>query len=271
MSALVLDGDKWWTSGAMDPRCQLAIFLGRSGGQAKHAQHSMVLVPMDAPGVEVVRPLPVFGYEDAPHGHAEVRFRSVRVPKSSVLLGLGRGFEMAQGRLGPGRLHHCMRLIGAGERALELMLLRSLSRSVFGKHIAEQGGFQQRYASARIELDGARLLVLRAADALDRHGFKGARGQIAAAKVAAPKAALAAIDEAIQVHGGAGVSGAHPACSCGRCGRLSDPMVFFSPAEDTPLAYLWAAARTLRIADGPDEVHLETVAKVDLGRARAKL
>jgi acyl-CoA dehydrogenase len=243
----VVHGRKWWTSGAMDTRCSLCIFIGRAAplpaNTPPHRRHTMILLPLGSEGVKVMRPLTVFGYDDAPHGHAEVDFNNVYVPAGGVLLGEGRGFEIAQGRLGPGRLHHCMRLIGMGERAIRLMKERAAARVVFGKPIADQGAFQHALAEARITLDSARLLVLRAADALDRRGFKGARGEIAAAKVAAPRAALAVIDQAMQVHGGAGVSG------------------------ETPLAYLYAGARTLRIADGPDEVHLETLAKVEM-RAR---
>lgn len=235
---LLVKGRKWWTSGACDPRCKLAIFLGRSAaGGPPHRRHSMVLVPMEAPGVRVMAPLLVYGFDDAPHGHAEVDFDSVFIAPDAILLGEGRGFEIAQGRLGPGRLHHCMRLIGNGERALELMYARAASRIVGGQPIAAKGAFTHRLAESRIALEAARLLVLQAAAALDEMGFKGARGHIAAAKVAAPRAALLCLDEAIQVHGGAGV--AHE-----------------------PLSFMWANARTLRIADGPDEVHLDTVFKV---------
>ncbi|KAG2491860.1 hypothetical protein HYH03_009814 [Edaphochlamys debaryana] len=238
-----VDGVKWWTSGAMDPRCKIAIFMGKTDpSAAPHRQQSMVLVPMEAPGVKVVRPMLVFGYDDAPHGHAEVHFRSVSVPASNLILGEGRGFEIAQGRLGPGRLHHCMRLIGAAERAIELMARRASERRVFGGPLANQGAFRAELAKCRIDVDSSRLLVLAAADALDRSGFKGAAAAIAAAKVAAPNAAQRVIDAAIQAHGGAGVS------------------------QDFVLARLWTAARTLRIADGPDEVHLGTIAKTELAK-----
>jgi len=267
--ALRLTGVKWWTSGAMDPRCAVAIFMGRGpappaheeaggdgaggggggGGGGKkypHARQSMVLVPMRTTrGVTVVRPLTVYGYDDAPHGHAEVAFDGAMVDaRSSVLLGAGRGFEIAQGRLGPGRLHHCMRLIGAGERALECWADRARARVAFGGPLSELGGLRADFARRRVDLDAARLLVLDAAAALDAVGHKAARGQIAAAKVAAPRAALAALDGSVQAHGGAGVS------------------------ADFPMSALWAAARTLRIADGPDEVHLESLAKLELGPAR---
>jgi alkylation response protein AidB-like acyl-CoA dehydrogenase len=241
----VVEGVKWWTSGAMDPRCAVAIFMGKTDPRAPpHAQQSMILVPMDAPGVAVVRPLRVFGYDDAPHGHAEVRFSAVRVPSEALILGEGRGFEIAQGRLGPGRLHHCMRLIGAGERAMGLMARRALGRVAFGGPIAAQGAFQHTLARCRVQLDAARLLVLAAADSLDRLGGRGAFGPIAAAKIAAPAAALRCLDAAIQTHGGGGV------------------------CQDFPLAQLFAAARTLRIADGPDEVHLTSLGKLELRRAR---
>jgi acyl-CoA dehydrogenase len=237
----VIDGRKWWTSGAMDPRCAIAILMGKTDpGAPKHLQQSMVLVPMNTPGVEVVRPLTVFGYDDAPHGHAEVVFRNVRVPVDNILLGEGRGFEIAQGRLGPGRIHHCMRSIGVAERMLELMCKRASSRVAFGKTLAEQGAVRQAIAHSRIEIDQARLLVMAAARAIDEGGAKGARKQIAMIKVVAPNMALAVIDRAIQVHGGAGV------------------------CQDFPLAKAWASTRTLRLADGPDEVHLESIAKQEL-------
>jgi alkylation response protein AidB-like acyl-CoA dehydrogenase/aminoglycoside phosphotransferase (APT) family kinase protein len=252
-SSIVVDGDdflvnglKWWTSGACDPRCRLAIFMGKTSPDApKHRQQSMVLVPMDAPGVTVVRHLPVFGYDDAPHGHAETLFENVRVPAvDSMLLGEGRGFEIAQGRLGPGRLHHCMRLIGMGERALQLAARRASSRVAFGKTLAENGSVLQTLGRSRVMLDGARLATLDAARRLDLEGNKVAKGAIAACKVAAPAAALSVIDAAIQIHGGMGVS------------------------DDTPLARMYAGARTLRLADGPDEVHLETIARLELRRAK---
>ncbi|KAG7995964.1 hypothetical protein I3843_01G136800 [Carya illinoinensis] len=239
----VINGTKWWTSGAMDPRCRLLI--GKTDfNTAKHKQQSMILVDIRTPGVRVKRPLLVFGFDDAPHGHAEVSFENVRVPAKNILLGEGRGFEIAQGRLGPGRLHHCMRLIGAAERGMQMMAQRALTRRVFGKLIAEQGSFLSDIAKCRIELEQARLLVLEAADQLDRLGNKKARGTIAMAKVAAPNMALKVLDMAMQVHGAAGVS------------------------SDTVLAHLWATARTLRIADGPDEVHLGTIAKLELQRAK---
>jgi acyl-CoA dehydrogenase len=238
----VIDGRKWWTSGAMDPRCAIAIVMGKTDPSAsKHLQQSMILVPMDTPGVEIVRALHVFGYDDAPHGHAEVVFRDVRVPAENILLGEGRGFEIAQGRLGPGRIHHCMRVIGLAERALELMCQRASSRVAFGRPLADQGALRHAIAYSRIELDQARLLTMAAARAIDEGGAKGARKQIAMIKVVAPNAALAVIDRAIQIHGGGGV------------------------CQDFPLAYAWANARTLRLADGPDEVHLESIAKQELG------
>jgi acyl-CoA dehydrogenase len=237
----VIDGRKWWTSGAMDPRCEIAIVMGKTDPTAsRHLQQSMILVPMKTPGVEIVRPLTVFGYDDAPHGHAEVAFRGVRVPADNILLGEGRGFEIAQGRLGPGRIHHCMRSIGVAERALELMCRRASSRVAFGKTLAEQGSLRHAIAHSRIEIDQARLLTMAAARALDAGGAKGARKQIAMIKVVAPNVTLAVIDRAIQVHGGAGV------------------------CQDFPLASAWAHQRTLRLADGPDEVHLESIAKQEL-------
>ncbi|KAA6422002.1 MAG: acyl- dehydrogenase [Trebouxia sp. A1-2] len=239
----IVSGHKWWTSGAPDPRCKIAIFMGKTDTSATtYKQQSMILVPMDAPGVDVIRPLRVYGYDDAPHGHAEVMFKDVRVPASNMLLGEGRGFEIAQGRLGPGRLHHCMRAVGMGERALELMGKRALDRVAFKKPVAQHGAFQSDYARCRIELSAARLTVLAAAHALDKHGNKKARGQIAAAKVYAPNVVLRVIDAAIQVHGGAGV------------------------CDDFPLAALWSGARTLRLADGPDDVHLVSIAKLELAK-----
>lgn len=241
----VINGKKWWTSGAMDPRCRLLIVMGKTDFTSpKHRQQSMILVDMKTPGISIVRPLTVFGFDDAPHGHAEMVFENVRVPAKNILLGEGRGFEIAQGRLGPGRLHHCMRLIGAAERSMQLMAQRALTRTTFGKLIAQHGSFQTDIAKCRIELEQTRLLVLDAADQLDRLGNKKARGALAMAKVAAPNMALKVIDRAIQVHGGAGVS------------------------SDTVLAHLFATARTLRIADGPDEVHLGTIAKLELQRAK---
>jgi len=237
----VIDGRKWWTSGAMDPRCEIAIVMGKTDPNApKHLQQSMILVPMKTPGVEVVRALHVFGYDDAPHGHAEVVFKNVRVPADHILLGEGRGFEIAQGRLGPGRIHHCMRSIGVAERMLELMCKRASSRVAFGKTLAEQGMVRHAIAKSRIEIDQARLLTMAAARAIDEGGAKGARKQIAMIKVVAPNMTLAVIDRAIQIHGAAGV------------------------CQDFPLARAWASTRTLRLADGPDEVHLESIAKQEL-------
>jgi acyl-CoA dehydrogenase len=238
----VIQGRKWWTSGALDPRCAIAIVMGKTNPDApRHLQQSMVLVPMDAPGVKVLRPLTVFGYDDAPHGHAEVHFDEVRVPRSNVLLGEGRGFEIAQGRLGPGRIHHCMRLIGVAERALEAMCARAKTRVAFGKALAEQGTVRDGIARSRIAIDQARLLTMEAARAMDRVGNKEARGLIAMIKVVAPNVALEVLDRAIQVHGGAGVS------------------------QDFFLASAYASSRTLRLADGPDEVHLESIARLELG------
>jgi len=242
----VIDAHKWWTTGAMDPRCKVLIFMGRTDPAApRHLQQSMVLVPADAPGVSIVRPLTVFGYDDAPHGHAEMRFDGVRIPASNVLLGEGRGFEIAQGRLGPGRIHHCMRLIGAAERALEAMCVRAASRVAFGKTLARQGVVREWIADSRMEIDQARLLTLHAAERMDREGNKAARAEIAMIKVVAPNVAQRVIDRAIQAFGGAGV------------------------AADAGLAHAWAAARTLRLADGPDEVHRVTIAKLELAKHAA--
>jgi acyl-CoA dehydrogenase len=239
----VINGRKWWTSGAGDPRCKIAIFMGKTDPTAAtHKQQSMILVPMDTAGVKIVRLLTVYGYDHAPHGHAEILFENVRVPASNMLLGEGRGFEIAQGRLGPGRIHHCMRCIGAAERALELMCKRVQARTAFGKLIAEQGTIRADIAKSRIEIDQARLLTLEAAHRMDTVGNKAARGEIAMIKVVAPNVALAVIDRAVQAHGGAGVS------------------------QDTFLASAWAMIRTLRIADGPDEVHIESIAKLELAR-----
>ena len=239
----VIDGRKWWTSGACDPRCKILIFMGLSNPEnPRHQQHSMILVPIDTPGVKVVRPLPVFGYDDAPHGHAEVLFDNVRVPYENVLLGEGRGFEIAQGRLGPGRIHHCMRSIGMAERALQLMCERSMARNAFGKPLARLGGNIDKIADSRMDIDMARLLTLKAAYMMDTVGNKVARSEIAQIKVVAPNVALKVIDRAIQMHGGAGVSG------------------------DFPLAYMYAMQRTLRLADGPDEVHRAAVGKLELDK-----
>ena len=240
----VINGRKWWSSGANDPRCALFIFMGKSDpdNPDRHRQQSMILVPRDTPGVTVLRHLPVFGYDDAPHGHGELVFDNVRVPASNMLLGEGRGFEIAQGRLGPGRIHHCMRLIGLAERALELMCKRALSRTAFGKPVAAQTVTLERIAEARIQIDQCRLLTLNAAYMMDTVGNKVAAKQIAMIKVAAPLMACQVIDWAIQVHGGAGVS------------------------DDTPLAYMYAQARTLRLADGPDEVHRNQIGKLELSR-----
>ena len=237
----LLNGRKWWISGAGDPRCQVAIFMGQSNPDApSHKRQSMILVPMDAKGVTVTRMLTVFGYDDAPHGHAEITFENVRVPAANMLIGEGRGFEIAQGRLGPGRIHHCMRLIGVAERALELMCARVKARVAFGKPLAEQGGIRRDIAMSRIEVDQARLLTLHAAHLMDTVGSKAARAEIAMIKVVAPNVAVRVLDRAIQAHGAAGVS------------------------QDTFLAQAWASSRTLRLADGPDEVHLEALARLEL-------
>jgi acyl-CoA dehydrogenase len=240
----VINGRKWWTSGANDPRCKILIFMGKTDPENpdRHRQQSMILVPMETPGIRVLRHLPVFGYDDAPHGHAEIDFENVRVPASNILLGEGRGFEIAQGRLGPGRIHHCMRLIGMAERALEKMCKRTLGRVAFGKRIAERTVTLERIADARILIDQSRLLVFDAAYRMDTAGNKAAAKQIAMIKVAAPNMALQVLDWAIQAHGAAGVS------------------------DDFGLAYAWAQARTLRLADGPDEVHRNHIGKLELRR-----
>jgi len=239
----VLNGRKWWSSGAGDPRCKLFIFMGKTNPNApRHAQQSMVLVPRETPGLTVLRSLSVFGYDDAPHGHMEVDFRNVRVPVSNILLGEGRGFEIAQGRLGPGRIHHCMRLIGKAERALESMCKRAKSRVAFGKPVSEQGVTLERIAEARCMIEQARLLTLKAAYMMDTVGNKAARAEIAMIKVVAPSMATQVIDWAIQVHGGGGVS------------------------QDFHLAYHYASSRTLRLADGPDEVHRNQIGKLELAK-----
>jgi acyl-CoA dehydrogenase len=237
----VINARKWWTSGAMDPRCKVIIFMGKTDPNAdKYKQQSMILIPKDTNGVKVLRHLPVFGYDDAPHGHAEVDFKNVRVPKENILLGEGRGFEIAQGRLGPGRIHHCMRSIGQAERALELMISRAKSRVAFGKTLAEQGVVMDHIATSRSEIDQARLLVLKAAHMMDTVGNKVARKEISMIKVVVPNMTSKVVDRAIQVHGGAGIS------------------------ADFPLAYAYATARYLRIVDGPDDVHNMSIAKLEL-------
>ncbi len=239
----LINGHKWWISGAGDPRCAIFIVMGKTDPEApRHRQQSMILVPRDTPGITIKRPLPVFGYDDAPHGHCEILFDNVRVPATNMLLGEGRGFEIAQGRLGPGRIHHCMRAIGVAERALELMCKRLSSRVAFGKTISEQGVWRERIAEGRIQIDTARLLTLKAAYMMDKVGNKQAQAEIAMIKVLAPNVAQQVLDWAIQAHGAAGVS------------------------DDFPLAYQWAGNRTLRLADGPDEVHRNAIAKLELAK-----
>lgn len=239
----VINGRKWWSSGLGDPRCKVAIVMGKTDFEAKrHQQQSMIIVPMDAPGVNIIRHLPVFGYDDAPHGHMEVDLVDVRVPASNMLLGPGRGFEIAQGRLGPGRIHHCMRTIGVAEEAIEKMAKRLSSRVAFGKRISEQSVWEQRIAEARIDIELNRLLCLKAADMMDKVGNKVAAAEIAMIKVSAPRMALRVIDDAIQAHGGGGVS------------------------DDFGLAKAYAGIRTLRLADGPDEVHNRAIARIEFGK-----
>jgi acyl-CoA dehydrogenase len=244
---VVLNGRKWWSSGVGHPHCRLLIFMGLTDCAAgKYRRHSMVLVPLSTPGVEIVRMVPVFGAYDAPFGHGEVSFRNVRLPVDNIIAGPGRGFEIAQGRLGPGRIHHCMRTLGAAERALELLCRRSLARVAFGKPLAELGGNADVIANARILIEQARLLTLKAAWMIDQLGARGAKSEISQIKVVVPNIALAIIDQAIQMHGAAGVS------------------------EDFPLAEMFTSIRTLRIADGPDEVHRALIAKLELNKYKAK-
>ena len=235
----LINGRKWWSSGAMDPECKITIVMGKTDPNApRHSQQSMILVPMDTEGLEIIRPLPVFGNLDSPHGHAEVMLSNVKVPKENLLLGEGRGFEIAQGRLGPGRIHHCMRLIGMAQRSLELMCKRVAAREAFGRYIKDFSSIRQAIASSRCEIEQARLLTLQAADVMDKEGTKGAKELIAMIKIVAPSMTLAVVDRAIQAHGGMGVS------------------------NDTPLASYWVQARTLRLADGPDEVHMHQLGRL---------
>ena len=239
----VINGRKWWSSGAMNPYCKIAIVMGKTNPESpRHSQQSQILVPMNTPGVKILRPLSVFGYNDSPEGHAEVLLENVRVPKQNLLLGEGRGFEIAQGRLGPGRIHHCMRLVGMAQRSLELMSARASARVAFGRSLSEFDSVRQNIAHSRCEIEQARLLTLSAADRMDKAGNKNAKDLIAMIKIVAPNMALRVIDRAIQIHGGKGVS------------------------SDTPLAYFFAAARTLRLADGPDEVHLSQLGKSTIGQ-----
>jgi acyl-CoA dehydrogenase len=243
----LVNGRKWWSSGAGDPRCKLAILMGKTDPDAPtHKQQSMILVPMDADGITIERALTVYGYDDAPHGHMEIALENVRVPASNLLLGEGRGFEIAQGRLGPGRIHHCMRTVGAAEEALEHMCKRLQSRVAFGRRISDYSVWEQRVAEARIEIEATRLLCLKAADMMDREGNKAAKAEIAMIKVKAPQMALKVIDDAVQAFGGAGVS------------------------QDTPLAMAWSHIRTLRLADGPDEVHSRSIAKIEFEKHRPR-
>ncbi len=239
----VINGTKWWSSGLGDPRCKVAIVMGKTNPDTNtYNQQSQILVPLDAPGIEILRMLPVFGYDDAPHGHAEMRLNNVRVPVENLILGEGRGFEIAQGRLGPGRIHHCMRTIGVAEVALEKMCKRLMTRKAFGKFISDHSVWEQRIAEARIDIEMSRLLCLKAADMMDKAGNKSARLEIAMIKVAAPRIALKIIDDAIQAHGGGGVT------------------------SDFGLAKMYSSIRTLRLADGPDEVHCRTIAKMEMGK-----